>query len=99
MAKRPGNADEVPRNRRVDQVKLPGVYSQNRVKSLLETGAGTFWVGTVGGLLRRTRDQFEAVPGITATVRSLTQTRDGTIWVGTIGQGVWTERSGTLKRL
>ncbi len=83
----------------LQKIKLPGVYSQNRVKSLLQTSDGTFWVGTVGGLLKGTRGRFAAVPGITATVRSLTQTRDGTIWIGTIGQGVWTERTGTLKRL
>lgn len=84
---------------RLQKVTLPGVYSQNRVKSLLQASDGTFWVGTVGGLLKRSREQYEAVPGITATVRGLTQTRDGTIWIGTIGQGVWTERDGILKRL
>ncbi len=83
----------------LQKVKLPGAYSQNRVKSLLQARDGTFWVGTVGGLLKGTRGQFHPVAGITATVRSLTQTRDGTIWIGTIGQGIWNEHDGTIKRL
>ncbi len=83
----------------LQRVKLPGAYSNNRVKSLLQANDGTFWVGTVGGLLKRTGGQFNTIPGISATVRSLTQTHDGTIWIGTIGQGIWNEHGGVLKRL
>lgn len=83
----------------LEAVNLPGAYSQNRVKSLLQASDGTFWVGTVGGLLKQTRGKFRAVPGITATVRSLTQTQDGTLWIGTIGQGIWMEHGSAPKRL
>jgi signal transduction histidine kinase/ligand-binding sensor domain-containing protein len=73
---------------------LPGAYSQNRVKRILQTSDGTVWVGTVGGLQRLEKGVFRAVPGIHATVRSLLQTADGTLWIGTIGDGLWTLRSG-----
>jgi ligand-binding sensor domain-containing protein/signal transduction histidine kinase len=69
---------------------LPGAYSQNRVKSILQTQDGTVWVGTVGGLERLNERGFEAVPGIDGTVRTLRQTSDGTLWIGTIGQGLYT---------
>lgn len=84
---------------RLRKVRLPGAYSHNRVKALLQASDGAFWVGTVGGLLKRTRGQFHAVAGIGATVRSLTQTSDGAIWIGTIGQGIWTAHGGALQRL
>ena len=69
---------------------LPGAYSQNRVKSILQTSDGTVWVGTVGGLERLTEHGFEPVPGIDGTVRTLRQTSDGTLWIGTIGHGLYT---------
>lgn len=86
-------------NGRVHQEQLPGLYSQNRVKSILETADGTIWVGTVGGLDRRVGDRFVQVPGITGTVRVLRQTEDGTLWIGTIGHGLWTYRAGRLTRI
>ena len=64
-------------------VPLPGDYSENTVKRILETRDGTIWVGTVGGLQRMERGRFRTVPGIHATVRSLLQTSDGTLWIGT----------------
>jgi ligand-binding sensor domain-containing protein/signal transduction histidine kinase len=73
---------------------LPGAYSQNRVKSLLETRDGRVWVGTVGGLQYLDYGQFHSVPGIHATVRTLLEATDGTLWIGTIGNGVWTLKPG-----
>lgn len=69
---------------------LPGVSSQNRVKSILETTDGTIWVGTVSGLVRlRPRAAvFERISGIQGTVRVLRQTSDGMLWVGMIGGGI-----------
>jgi signal transduction histidine kinase/ligand-binding sensor domain-containing protein len=73
---------------------LPGAYSENRVKRILQTKDGTVWVGTVGGLQRLRGGRFEVVAGIKYTVRTLLQTDDGTLWVGTIGGGLWTLRMG-----
>jgi ligand-binding sensor domain-containing protein/two-component sensor histidine kinase len=69
---------------------LPGVSSQNRVKSILETTDGTVWVGTVSGLekLRPGAKTFERVGGIQGTVRVLRQTSDGSLWIGMIGGGL-----------
>lgn len=78
---------------------LPGAYSQNRVKSILQTSDGTVWVGTVGGLERLTGHGFEPVPGIDATVRTLRQTSDGTLWIGTIGHGLYTFGREGLRRV
>jgi ligand-binding sensor domain-containing protein/signal transduction histidine kinase len=78
---------------------LPGAYSENTVKRILETRDGTLWVGTVGGLQRLEHGRFRTVPGIHATVRSLLQTSDGTLWIGTIGDGLWTFRDGRLTRV
>jgi ligand-binding sensor domain-containing protein/signal transduction histidine kinase len=72
---------------------LPGAYSQNRVKSLLETRDGRMWVGTVGGLAYLEGGVFHTVPEIRATVRTLMEAKDGTLWIGTIGDGVWTLRA------
>jgi ligand-binding sensor domain-containing protein/signal transduction histidine kinase len=72
------------------EFRLPGVSSQNRVKSLLETTDGTVWVGTVSGLYRLRRDAsaFERIPEIQGTVRVLRQTSDGMLWIGMIGDGI-----------
>ncbi len=78
---------------------LPGTYSKNRVKSILQTSDGTIWVGTVGGLQQLRDGQFQPMPAIHATVRSLLQTNDGTLWIGTIGNGLWTCRDGKLNAL
>ncbi len=80
---------------------LPGVYSENRVKKILEASDRAIWVGTVGGLdrLRPGAARFESVPGIHATVRSLLESSDGTLWIGTIGDGLWTFSSGHLARV
>jgi ligand-binding sensor domain-containing protein len=45
------------------QFALPGAYSQNRVKSLLETRDGRMWIGTVGGLQYLQSGQFHTVEG------------------------------------
>jgi ligand-binding sensor domain-containing protein/signal transduction histidine kinase len=79
--------------------KLPGAFSQNRVKSVYQTGDGTLWVGTVGGLSRLVNGRFEAVPEITGTVRTLTQTTDGTLWIGMIGHGLYTYKNGVFARI
>jgi len=78
---------------------LPGDYSKNRVKRILQTSDGTVWVGTVGGLQRMVNGRFEPLSPIHATVRSLLQTSDGTLWIGTIGGGLWTLRGGQLSQL
>ncbi len=78
---------------------LPGVYSQNRVKSLLVTSDGTLWVGTVGGLVRLQHGVFQAMPKIAATVRALTQTGDSRLLIGTIGDGLWGFKDGRLGRV
>jgi ligand-binding sensor domain-containing protein len=83
----------------VRQFRLPGAYSQNRVKSILQTSDGTVWVGTVGGLQRLSHGLFAAVPGIAATVRAMRQTADGTLWIGTIGQGLYTFARNELHRV
>jgi ligand-binding sensor domain-containing protein/signal transduction histidine kinase len=69
---------------------LPGVSSQNRVKSILATTNGTIWVGTVSGLYRLRPDTvvFERISGIQGTVRVLRQTSDGMLWIGMIGGGI-----------
>jgi ligand-binding sensor domain-containing protein/signal transduction histidine kinase len=74
----------------VREYRLPGVSSQNRVKSILETADRTIWVGTVSGLHRLPPGAaaFERVPGIQGTVRVLRQTSDGMLWVGMIGGGI-----------
>ena len=81
------------------EFRLPGAYSKNRVKKLLQTRDGTLWVGTVSGLQRLRRGQFEAVPGLHATVRSLLETSDGSLWIGTIGEGLWMFRNEHLTRV
>lgn len=78
------------------EFSLPGVYSQNRVKTLLETRDGRLWVGTVGGLQYLQNGQFHTVASIRATVRTLLETTDGALWVGTIGNGAWTLRGNKL---
>ncbi len=83
----------------VRQFGLPGAYSQNRVKSILETSDGTVWVGTVGGLQRLDHGRFVAVPDIAATVRTLRQTADGTLWIGTIGHGLYIFARNRLRRV
>ena len=83
------------------EYKLPGHYSENRVKSILQATDGTVWVGTVSGLqeLRPGSPAFANLPGIHGTVRVLRQTLDGTLWIGTIGRGAFTYRSGILTRV
>lgn len=83
----------------VEVFPLPGAYSQNRVKKILQTSDGAIWVGTVGGLQRLSGGRFHTVPGISATVRALLQTDDGTLWIGTIGDGLWTFRDGRLAHI
>jgi ligand-binding sensor domain-containing protein/signal transduction histidine kinase len=78
---------------------LPGAYSENRVKTILQTTDGTLWVGTVGGLQFLHGDHFEKLPNIHATVRSLFQAADQTLWIGTIGDGLWTLRTAQLTHL
>jgi signal transduction histidine kinase/ligand-binding sensor domain-containing protein len=79
---------------------LPGAYSENRVKSILQTRDGDVWVGTVGGLDRLPSQavSFIRVPGVFGTVRTMLQTRDGRVWVGTIGQGLYEGRGGNFRR-
>jgi len=81
------------------EIPLPGVYSQNRIDSILAATDGTLWIGTASGLLHRVHGRFQRVPGIASTVRVLRQTSDGTIWIGTIGKGLWAYRDGALTRV
>jgi ligand-binding sensor domain-containing protein/signal transduction histidine kinase len=84
---------------RVHSYNLPGTYSSNRVKTILQTSDGVVWVGTVGGLERLVNGTFQRVPGLDGTVRALKQTADGTLWIGTIGNGLWTYKDGVFSHL
>ena len=81
---------------RTTQYALPGAYSENRVKTILQAADGTIWVGTVGGLQQMSGGRFHKVPELRTTVRSLMQSSDRTLWIGTIGNGLWTFRDGHL---
>jgi len=83
---------------------LEGLGSVARVKSILETGDGTVWVGTVSGLQRlppaaRPGGRFEVVPEITSTVRALLEDRDGSLWIGSIGAGIMRYANGRFTRV
>jgi len=80
-------------------VPLPGVYSQNKVVSLLTATDGSLWVGTASGLLHQVHGKFQRTPELSSTVQILRQTGDGTIWIGTVGQGLWAYRNGRLERI
>lgn len=86
-------------NGRMQFYALPGSYSSNRVKTILQTSDGTVWVGTVGGLERLVDGKFQRVPQLGGTVRALKQTADGTLWIGTIGNGLWTYKDGKFSHL
>lgn len=83
----------------VRRFDLPGAYSQNRVKSILQTSDGTIWVGTVSGLNHLEGKRFIQMPEIAATVRTLRQTSDGTLWIGTIGHGLYAYRDHALRKV
>ena len=95
-----GGADlySIANGRRQDYT-LPGKYSENRVKVVLQTSDGVRWIGTVSGLLRQSGATFERVPQIHATVRSLWQSSDKVLWIGTIGQGLWMYKDSRLVRV
>jgi len=78
---------------------LPGSYSSNRVKTVLQTTDGALWVGTVNGLERLEGEKFKRVPEVEGTVRTLKQAADGTLWIGTIGNGLWTYKQGVFSHL
>ena len=84
---------------RTTQYVLPGTYSENRVRAMLQTIDGTVWIGTVGGLQRLNGGRFHNVPELRATVRSLMQSSDGTLWIGTVGNGLWTSRDDHFSRV
>lgn len=86
-------------NGRTHPYDLPGSYSSNRVKTILQTSDGVVWVGTVGGLERLVSGRFQRVVQINNTVRTLRQTSDGTLWIGTIGGGLWTYKDGSFAHL
>jgi signal transduction histidine kinase/ligand-binding sensor domain-containing protein len=73
------------------EYRLEGEGSQNRVKSITQTRDGTLWVGTIGGLDRKSAgsDWFRRVTETSGTVRFLRETSDGTLWIGTIGHGIY----------
>jgi ligand-binding sensor domain-containing protein/signal transduction histidine kinase len=86
-------------NNRVEDCKefhLEGGGSATRVKSILETGDGAIWVGTVSGLQRMgpggpggvTSGRFVRAPEIHNTVRSLLADGAGALWIGAIGGGL-----------
>jgi ligand-binding sensor domain-containing protein/signal transduction histidine kinase len=77
------------------EYRLPGLYSQNRVKSIQELRDGSIWVGTVSGLNRMDRaGNFHRVASISGTVRTLCEASDGALWAGTIGHGITVYREG-----
>ena len=61
------------------EIPLPGVYSQNKVVSLLTATDGTLWVGTASGLLHQVRGKFLRAPELSCTVQVIRQTTDGAI--------------------
>ncbi len=73
----------------------PRSLSDDRVRAIVEDGAGTLWVGTLGGLNRLTaaggafeRLRHDPADGASLShdwVRSLLVDRDGRLWVGTDG--------------
>ncbi len=79
---------------------LPGGLTDN-VKSIIQTGDGTLWVGTVSGLAKMSsgRSSFEQVAGIHSTVRTLLEDDEGTLWIGTIGDGLIRYQNGRFSRL
>lgn len=87
------------------EFKLPGKYSETRVKSILQTADGRIWVGTVSGLqylrpaAHHLPQMFVGLTGIRGTVRALRSTSEGTLWIGTIGQGAFIYSDGLLKRV
>jgi ligand-binding sensor domain-containing protein/signal transduction histidine kinase len=86
------------------EYRLQGDYSQNRVKSIVQTRDGVMWVGTVSGLQKmlpgtRGTSAFTKVADIYGTVRFLRQTVDGALWIGTIGNGIYVLRDGQLANL
>jgi ligand-binding sensor domain-containing protein/two-component sensor histidine kinase len=81
------------------KIPLPGVYSQNKVVSLLTAMDGSLWVGTASGLLHQVHGKFLRAPELSCTVQVIRQTSEGTIWIGTVGQGLWAYRDGILKRI
>ncbi len=83
------------------EYKLPGNYSENRVKSVVQTPDGSVWVGTVSGLSRMKAGEntFRRVDGIAGTVRVLRQMPDGRLWIGTIGNGAYAYDHGLLERV
>jgi len=70
---------------------LGGVDNQHRLKSIIETGDGSIWAGTVSGLYRLIpgSNHFAQVPGVWGTVRTLREVAAGELWAGTIGQGIF----------
>jgi ligand-binding sensor domain-containing protein/signal transduction histidine kinase len=83
---------------RTTQYALPGTYSENQVRTMLQTTDGIMWVGTMGGLQQMSEGRFHKIPELHTAVRSLMQSSDGTLWIGTIGNGLWTFRDGHLLR-
>lgn len=81
---------------------LEGYPSATRVKSILEAGDGTIWVGTVSGLQRPQGSlktgRFEKISEVSTTVRALRQDRAGTLWIGSIGGGLVRFRDGHFTR-
>ena len=83
------------------EYSLPDNDSRNKVKSFLQTGDGSIWVGTVGGLfrLRPGSEKFEPVPGVFGTIRTLREAPSGELWAGSIGEGIFRIRGDQVTRL
>src|SRR5208337_454317 len=83
---------------------LEGYPSASRVKSILQTGDRTIWVGTVSGLQRMPLNatgnaRFEKIAEISSTVRTLHEDNAGTLWIGTIGGGLIRYRDGRFSQV
>lgn len=78
---------------------LPGTYSQNKIKTIVQTKERELWIGTVSGLLHEVGGEFRPIAQIHSTVRTLRQTSDGTLWIGTIGAGLWRYRDGVFSHV
>ncbi len=96
----PSSANPHPEPREIVQYTLPGAFSENRIKSMLETSDHTIWIGTVAGLDQLVAGRFSRVAGVVGTVRTMRQTSDGLLWVGTIGHGLFLRgQQGTFTRV
>lgn len=73
------------------------------VTALLESPAGTLWIGTAVGLIRWSSnklERFASLGGATAgDIRTLVAGRDGELWIGTQGNGIGRYQNGQFQTI